>query len=99
MTKIKNSRKLIIMLIIIGAIGTVVFCPIKMQSGGTCLFHRLLGEETHYLPDQTSSTEKANLMLRRYLVPFGFAWWISLGLFVLSWYQFKVLGNKPEEQL
>ena len=94
MAKIKSNRKIIIITLIFGAIGTVLFCPIKMESGETCLFHRLSGKDTKYIPDHVPSMERAHLMLQRYLVPFGFAWWLSLGVLVLSMYQLKVLKRK-----
>lgn len=99
MAKIKSNRKIIIIALILGAIGTILFCPIKMESGDTCLFHRIFGEDIKYIPDHVPSMEKAHLMLQRYLVPFGLVWWLSLGVLVLSVYQLKVLKHKSEEQL
>ena len=99
MAKIKSNKKIIIMALILGSLGTVLFCPIKMESGDTCLFHRILEKETKYIPDKISSMEKAHLMLRRYLVPFGLIWWLSLGVLLLSLYQLKALKRKYEEQL
>ena len=78
--------------------GTILFYPIKMESGETCLFHRFSGQYINYIPDHISSMERAHLMLQQYLIPFGLAWWFSLGLFVLSTYQLKALKNKSEEQ-
>lgn len=99
MAKIKSNRKIIIIALILGAIGTILFCPMKMESGATCLFHRIKGAEIKYIPDHVHSMERSHLMLQRYLVPFGLAWWLSLGVFVLSLYQLKVLKRKSEEQI
>jgi len=96
MIKITKSRKILVVAIIIGAIGTVLFVPIKMQSGGTCLVDQLLGGKSS---DNPPGIATADLMLRRYLVPFGVAWWLSLGLLVLGWYQFRTLKDKSKEHL
>ena len=99
MAKIKSNRKIIIIALILGAMGTILFCPMKMDSGETCLFHRFFGQDIKHIPDHVPSMERAHLMLQRYLVPFGLAWWLSLGMLVLSMYQLKVLKRKSEEQL
>jgi len=99
MTKIKSNKKIIIIALILGAMGTILFCPLKMESGETCLFHRIFGQDINYIPDHVPSMERAHLMLQRYLVPFGLVWWLSLGVLVVSMYQLKVLKRKSEEQL
>ena len=94
MAKIKSNKKIIIMALILGSIGTLLFCPIKMESGDTCLFHKISGKEAKYIPDHVPSVEKAHLMLHKYLVPFGLLWWFSVGVLALSLYQLKVLKRK-----
>ena len=94
MAKIKSNSKIIIIALILSAIGTILFCPIKMKSGDTCLFHRLFIEDMNYIPDHIASLERSQLMLQRYLVPFGLAWWFSLGVLALSMYKLKLFKRK-----
>ena len=97
MAKIKSNSKIIIIALILSVMGTILFCPIKMKSGDTCIFHRLFIKDMNYVPDHVPIMERSQLMLQRYLVPFGLVWWLSLGVLFLAMYQLKTLKRKSQE--
>ncbi len=42
--KIKKHR-IVIFMLVIGALGTILFFPVNIQNRYTCVFHRLIGQE------------------------------------------------------
>jgi len=89
MQKQNLKKEILFIFIIIGLIGSIVFCPAKMESGKTCLFHKMVGGETNQISDKISIMHKNHITVKRYLIPFGFAWWFSIFLFAGSFYYLK----------
>ncbi len=98
MMKIMPKPKVLLILAILGILGGILFCPIKMESGGTCLFQKFFGNNQEQIADHISVMERNHIMLRHYLVPFGFAWWFSLAILALSIYQLKKTTIKSKRE-
>ena len=60
-----------------------------MKSGKTCLFQSILNENVNKVSDYVSIEKRDQILLKRYLLPFGFAWWFSIILVGISFYQLK----------
>ncbi len=100
MSKINNkvSIRLCVVMIVLGALGIICFFPFNFNSQYTCLFHRLFTEEVHsdgHDHSKNSNSVESEIgssdshdsnLLNRYLVPFGFFWWASIGLFTTGIY-------------
>ena len=89
MIKNISKKEIILIFFIIGLIGSIMFCPVKMESGKTCLFHKILGDEVDQIPHQISVMEQNHRKLMQYLHPFGFIWWFSIFLLISSLYYLK----------
>jgi len=89
MKKFIIKKEILIVFILIGFFGSILFCPVKMESGKTCLFHKLLSGNVEQISEQIPIAEKNHLTLKRYLIPFGFFWWFSIILFISSFYYLK----------
>ena len=79
-------------------LGSILFFPLKMESGKTCLFHRIFGGDEENLPNHIPLAERAQLMLRAYLVPFAFVWWLSLVILGMSIYYLKYKNFKLNQE-
>ena len=93
-TAMVNSKKIILILLFIGIVGTVLFFPVKMDSGYTCIFHTGCSRNAVPCSDGVSVDRNCSLMLQQYLIPFGFAWWISLAVLVIGIYNINKFKKK-----
>jgi hypothetical protein len=88
-TKVKF---LILLLLIIGIAGSILFFPVNIKNRHTCLGHKLMNNQQQELnkldSDQNSMIHHTitsgheghqSLLLQRYVYPFGIFWWLSLG--------------------
>lgn len=98
MKKERKNKSIIISILLIAIVGTVIFFPLNMKSGKTCLFHRLFGGDEENLPGHVPYAERAHIMLHRYLSPFGFIWWLSLAVLALGIYQLKKSTIKSKRE-
>ena len=94
----KNKRKIIYLLVLIGALsGACLFFPVQLEGGSTCLFQYVFNMEHDMEKDHIFSnnmirnlhTHTAGSGLDVYLRHYAFIWWMSLGLFVLSFYHLR----------
>jgi len=81
----KTRKQLIWIILIISALGGILFFPVNLNNEFTCLFHHIIesGGDKH--------TELVSVMghgseelLNQYLVPYGLFWWFSLGILALA---------------
>jgi tetrahydromethanopterin S-methyltransferase subunit D len=93
-TAMVNSKKIILTLLFIGIVGTVLFFPVKMDSGYTCIFHNICRINAAPCSDGVPGDRNCSLMQRQYLIPFGFAWWISLAILAIGIYNINKLKKK-----
>ena len=89
MKKQRLNKSIIISILLIALLGAIMFFPINIKSGKTCLFHILLAGDEENFPGPVPYVERAHIMLHRYLAPFGFIWWFSLAMLALSIYHLK----------
>ena len=84
----KLLKCLFLSIFVVSLIGAVVCFPLKMRTGDTCLLH-------HYLekPNQGNGANYLNkdLLIKQYLKPFAFIWWLSLIGIIFSIHQLKKL--------
>jgi hypothetical protein len=86
------KKKIYIILVVIGLLGTVCFFPMDINSTYTCLFHQYFfdGVHDHSLHVHNSSMEGMQShnspLLDYYIIRFGFLWWGSIAVFVLGLY-------------
>jgi hypothetical protein len=80
------KKELLIIFVLIGLLGSIMFSPVKMESGKTCLFHKIIGGEVDQMSDKISIMQQNHETLKRYLIPFGFVWWFSIFMFATSFY-------------
>lgn len=95
--KLKNNS-ILVAILLIAMVGTVMFFPLNMKSGKTCLFHRTFGGDEDYIRGHVPYAERAHAMLHRYLAPYGFIWWLSLAVVALSIYQLKKSNTKSNRE-
>ncbi|MBN2009452.1 hypothetical protein JW960_08920 [candidate division KSB1 bacterium] len=86
---IKKYNVWLIALILLAIVGAVIFCPVKMSSGKTCLFHRFLSDSSPSIHMHHSPGEHAHTMEQSYVFPFGLIWWSSLAILFAAIYLFK----------
>lgn len=97
--------------LVVGTVGAIGFFPFNFQSQYTCIYHRFFCEnmmnQTQCAAgarmsgtDATMGAEDHTRLLNRYLIPFGFLWWGSIGLLVGGIYLTKVKysGNFRKKQ-
>ena len=89
MQKLNIKKEILILLISIGLIGSILFCPINLESGKTCLFHKLSGSNAVHVHDQISALEHNHHKMLQYVLPFGLIWWFSIFLLTISFYYLK----------
>ena len=89
MAKEKIIKIILIITLSMGIAGTILFFPIKLDSGNTCMFHSICSKNTEYCSNKALCAENCHLMQEQYLIPFGFIWWTSLVVVVLSSYHIK----------
>ncbi|HDL19322.1 MAG TPA: hypothetical protein ENH29_09730 [Bacteroidetes bacterium] len=87
--------------LILGTVGVIGFFPVNFESRYTCIYHRFfcdgMQNPTLDVADGNrpgglcyNSEVPHNDLLKRYLIPFGFLWWSSIGLLVAGIYLAKV---------
>ena len=83
-------QKIIIMvLLLIGIMGTIFYFPCKFDNRKTCLCHSIYKEETSEIVMEDNTCENACALMKIYLIPYGFLWWASLALLFSSVYYLK----------
>jgi len=65
-------------------VGTILFLPIKITAGKTCLFHHVFWGDVEATHIDLSNNNNAAMMLNRYMIPFALIWWLSLALLVFG---------------
>jgi len=100
---VKRIRKITIVILLLlgmGILGVVVFFPVNINNQYTCLYHRLFSPEHSY--PHTSGVNitsiQKEILLNRYLTPFGLLWWGSLLLTALSIYGLKRQASKNDNK-
>lgn len=88
----KILRECGVMLIIIGLTGAIFFFPMKLNEGKTCLAQQYISghrnEVNHTIMDHDHQ------LAQDYIIPYGFIWWSSLGLFSFGLYLTRKKGGK-----
>ena len=83
------KKEILFIFIFVGLFGSILFCPIKMESGETCLLHKLLGSNTDHIHHKASTLEQNHHRMIQYIFPFGLIWWFSIFLLFSSSYFLK----------
>ncbi len=95
--------------IFVGLAGGILFFPVKLNSGYTCLYHRLFYSHVHSLEnsmvlstgiknDFVKTNDKSDVLLHFYIRRFGIFWWISLFVFISGLYMFKYFRIKKNQR-
>ncbi|MCK5034232.1 MAG: hypothetical protein KAS18_11375 [Calditrichia bacterium] len=94
-----NKKYLVYSLIIIGAIGLVIFFPVNFNNEYTCLYHRIFYADKHIsmkLHHQNSQgydiehsfeyygKAEMNTLLKYYIGHYAAFWWTSIVIFSIS---------------
>jgi hypothetical protein len=102
--KKKRSILLAVLLLVAGIWGTVFFFPVHLGESNTCIYHRIVkpADTQHfqagytavehkdpYQENQVGNTPEQEQLLKDYLFPFGFAWWISLALIAAAGFSLR----------
>ena len=95
-TKIKF---LMLLFLIIGIAGSILFFPVNIKDRYTCLGHKLMNNQPqefnkldshkNSMIHPTTTSDQAdhhNLLLQKYVYPFGIFWWLSVGVVSLGIY-------------
>jgi len=108
--KIRMRKGTLITLILLGVgiVGGVLFFPINFNNQYTCLYHRMFApEHRHRLSNQMMSgsssigkpqNEINEMLVTKYILPFGLIWWISLTIFALAFFWLRHETVKRESQ-
>lgn len=88
------TKYLLLATLLISILGVVICFPLKLKSGDTCLLHLILQSGNEAVMSDISNNEEA--MLHRYLMPFAFIWWFSLGGMFASIYLLKKKSKGKE---
>ena len=80
--------------LIVGTLGFILFFPCKFRGGQTCIVDRWLNSHAHKEEMISSDTR-----LHRYVWPYGFLWWGSMGVAVVLFYRLNNLRKRPESNL
>lgn len=89
MSRSRINKSVIVSILLISVLGAIIFFPLNLKSGKTCLYHRMFGGDEENLPGHVPYMERAHIMLSRYLTPFGYMWWLSLAILAVSIYYLK----------
>ena len=95
----KHHKKIMLVMGLLGMMGTVLFFPAKMESGNTCLFETIFIDDIKHIPDKLSHSENTYKMLNQYLMPLAFIWWLSLFVISLSIYRLKKGSHSKKEHI
>ncbi len=98
--RLKN-KKISELALLVALIGGLLFFPVEMKDGYTCLFHRLFNYDDpvkvnkHNHETTTDAMQQEDsAMLSFYLHRYAFIWWASIALAVLSGYSIWKLKNR-----
>ena len=103
-TKIKF---LMLLLLLIGIAGSILFFPVNINNRYTCLGDKIVAHHQQRL-NELDSLEKDmihhvnisgqsnhhDLLMQKYVYPFGIFWWLSLGVVSLGIYMLFYRGCK-----
>ncbi len=92
----------------IGLWGSVFFFPMNLGNNHTCLYHRMICPR-HSLMAETRPADRPlyrhgmsdsmhGQLVNRYVMPFGFLWWGSLGLLAFGVYSIKKISQKSGKE-
>lgn len=82
---VKASKVIGMMLMALGVVGAVVFFPLRLDNGKTCLAHQYFVTESGYNGGYEVTGDE-HVLARNYVIPYGLFWWISLGFVVMGLY-------------
>ena len=89
------------MLLFLALVGGLLFFPVQIQDGYTCLFHRLFNYENpvkvdthHHHNTAVAMQHEESNFLSFYLHRYAFIWWASVALAVVSGYSIWKIQNK-----
>ena len=75
MREINVENVIPVMILLFALLGAILFFPVKMESGKTCLFHRIFDGDEENLLNHIPYIDRAHAMLHEYLIPFALLWW------------------------
>jgi hypothetical protein len=69
----------LIALTVVSLAGGVLFFPLKINNADTCLFQHKFSPCGATIDSTAGSDAVYDTLIRRYLIPYGLLWWLSLG--------------------
>jgi hypothetical protein len=94
---IQRKKILMVALIFFGVVGSLMFFPIQLDEGYTCLYHQVFDND-HPVWDQQGVANQIGEhhttgMINAYISGYAFFWWGSLALIALGVYQLRLFKN------
>jgi len=96
-TNQSRKKMLLIFVLIISMIGGIIFFPLKMDSGDTCLFQKHWGSKSEIVQSSNSDADIARKMTEYYINRFALIWWASLIIVIYISVRLKNFQNKKSE--
>lgn len=91
-----QQHKIGILLILFGLFGIILFFPWKFENGSTCVADDYFNVKSTVHPVNMNY----EMRMHRYILPYGFLWWLSIAILVYAFYRFYRSGrvNKADYQ-
>jgi hypothetical protein len=90
-------HKVTILLVLAGVAGLILCFPWKFDNGSTCLADEYFNDHSIVRPVHMNY----QMQMHRYLLPYGFLWWLSIAILVYVFYRFYWAGrgNRSDYEL